>query len=248
MIQNVLKSILLIFFFSFSYFQTEGQVKKNIIAGFETIMDEVSPPTRNLYSSRSPSVRPSFYGDLQPLTLLHSDPRLNVQYFKPNKSIWIQGIPADLSTERNSSIESQAFSYLKACKKYLQIDNPESNFEIIESYEDHLGINHIRLQQTYKDVKVYGAELKLHGQDKISNLNGNTVLVAGDINPTPTLTDVDALAYIIEDLPFYDAEFNDLMKIFKAERSTSQLVIFPVDSGLKLCYHISIYLYTLHFV
>jgi len=91
-----------------------------------------------------------------------------------------------LSAASNGKINmtNATLNYLKELKPLLQVQNPEQEFDITNIEQDALNHTHIRLQQTFKGVPVYGGEMILHGSDaELNTLNGHHF-------KTPTLTDV----------------------------------------------------------
>jgi Zn-dependent metalloprotease len=94
--------------------------------------------------------------------------------------IWIEGSVGNLS----QPIEKQAFAYLETVQELLLLKQAAAEFQLVQTETDHLGQTHLRLQQIYKNVKVYGGEIWLHAR------NGQIDLFNGKYFPTPELTDV----------------------------------------------------------
>ena len=102
----------------------------------------------------------------------------------------IEGIPTNLKTNstrngRMSAVAAAAYNYLEAVKPFLKLANPDDELNIIKSEEDEIQTTHVRMQQMYKGVPVYGGEMILHQKsaEAVSLLNGH-------IYPTPILEDV----------------------------------------------------------
>lgn len=96
--------------------------------------------------------------------------------------IYIEGKIGGVKDEKGW--EGQSFAYLAAIKEFLKLQNPANEFMITKIETDNLGQTHIHLQQIYKNIKVYGGEVILHGKD------GEIELFTGRYYPTPLLTDV----------------------------------------------------------
>jgi bacillolysin len=102
----------------------------------------------------------------------------------------IEGIPSNLKkvSSRNGRMNATAaaaYNYLEAVKPYLKLANPDDELNIIKTETDEIETTHLRMQQTYKGVTVYGGEMILHQKtdEDVSLLNGH-------FYPTPSLDDV----------------------------------------------------------
>jgi len=92
----------------------------------------------------------------------------NLQIFRDPKTdqpIWIKGVPTNLdrsSYNSNSSTKGKVFAYLNAVQELIKIDQPADEFSITNSQTDAKGHQHIRLEQSFEGIKVYGSEIALH--------------------------------------------------------------------------------------
>lgn len=100
------------------------------------------------------------------------------------------GLPVFISGEvslpalelRGQPAEVQpAYAYLEALKKELRIETPVEEFEVLRVDADQLGYQHVRLQQVYQGVKVYGSELIVHTRQ------GQPFVLNGRHYPTPVI-------------------------------------------------------------
>lgn len=83
------------------------------------------------------------------------------------------------ATLRSASAEDHAYAYLEHMRTTLNIDNPREEFRVADRYQDDLGQEHIRLQQYWQGVAVWGSEVLLHRR------NGRIDLFQGRYQPTP---------------------------------------------------------------
>ena len=79
----------------------------------------------------------------------------------------IEGIPTNLKKNssrsgRMSAIAAAAYNYLEAVKPFLKLSNPDVELNIIKTETDEIETTHLRMQQTYMGVPVYGGEMILH--------------------------------------------------------------------------------------
>ena len=82
------------------------------------------------------------------------------------------------------AMTAAALDYVQQLKPLLKLDQPADELKVQTVEEDELKQTHIRLQQQYKGLEVYGGELILHAQNnQFTTLNGRHF-------KTPTLTSV----------------------------------------------------------
>ncbi len=153
----------------------------------------------------------------------------------------IQGVlPASKKVE-NASIEMQSFSYLNEIKDMMHINNPDEEFEIKNQQSDENGNTHIRFQQMYKGVKVWGSEIILHQQKgEIALMNGRYFATKTlDINPT--LTDNSAQEVVKNTLGSSFQNISDDKKfMIGGEQIRTEMVIYYPENEKTpvLTYHI----------
>lgn len=92
-------------------------------------------------------------------------------------------IAGNFAADASRSTTEQAGEYFSAVEKMLRLDDPEEELSLENTIEDG-EFTHLRFQQKYRGVKVYGAEAMLHKK-------GNEFyLFNGRYFPTPTLADI----------------------------------------------------------
>ena len=85
-----------------------------------------------------------------------------------------------------AAMTAAATEYLEILKPLLKLRNPAQELDVTTIEEDELKHTHVRLQQHFKDLPVYGGELILHAQNnQFTTLNGYHF-------KTPELTDLTA--------------------------------------------------------
>lgn len=153
-----------------------------------------------------------------------------LQVIKDQKTglpIQIEGKIADL----NGPLDKQAFAYLAAVADILQIQQPQEEFEIAKMETDELGQTHLRLQQIYKKVKMYGGEIMLHSK------NGQIVGLNGRYYPTPEITNVNPT---VSQTTAVERAVQDVSKItrFKSLSAPEQKLINGKQvSAVLIIYH-----------
>lgn len=145
--------------------------------------------------------------------------------------IYVEGKIDGVSAEK--SWEGQSYAYLEAIQSALKIQNPVNEFIITDIASDAIGQTHIRLQQVYKNIPVFGGNIILHGKDnEIELLNGRYY-------PTPTLPDVQpkitveiATERALQNLrktTRIEVINPDLQRIVKIKTIQSELVIYHLN-------------------
>lgn len=163
--------------------------------------------------------------------------------------IFIRGnfSPAPLVQSRSSQVENIAFSFLEDKKSLLRLDEPEGSFQVIRQHTDDLGMTHLKLQQRYRGLPVYGAEVVLHLQDEtVQVFNGRYVAPPRLQDLSPRLHAEEAVHIALQDL----ATFTQVREIspYLATRgmqrvSHQELVVFCTDAtgrDARLAYHLQI--------
>ncbi len=164
----------------------------------------------------------------------------------------IQGNLSDASV-RELPLSNRAVQYLDAVKNAMQVKNPSEEFEIKSIETDELGQSHVRMQQKFGNVPVWGSEIILHEQGgKVSLLNGAYFPTPSVSSLEPTVSKKNAEINVQADLSL-KTNFKLLSEASKkqigGEQLRSELVIFHVREkldGEKLAWHVTAYPNVLH--
>ncbi len=165
--------------------------------------------------------------------------------------IWIYGKLANAPQQRNASIESRAINYLEAIKASLQIENPAEEFFIQKQTTDHLGQQHIRLQQQFQGIKIYNSEIIAHTKDDdIYLVNGRHYPTPQLENVTPSIDLPNAKQIARDDVGTFKTLSFEEKKYVAGEQFESELVIYFPEQNMstdqlatmqpKLAYHLTI--------
>jgi Zn-dependent metalloprotease len=151
------------------------------------------------------------------------------------------------SRSQESTLEA-CYSYLTEIKKAMRISDPKNEFVAFDNWNDELEMQHIKMQQQYEGIEVYGGQIILHGsKGAINKVNGTYF-------PTPSLNDLipsvqseDALETVIQNLKtitVYKEIEESEFSFVSHSTPISKLVIYHKDRNLndeKLVWHISIH-------
>jgi Zn-dependent metalloprotease len=140
----------------------------------------------------------------------------------------------------------EAFTFLKEVKRQMHITDPDAEFVVTRIETDDLNMTHVRLQQQFHSVAIYGAEVILHGSNGyLDYLNGNYVAtpeLGSTIPSQPAAAAFKAMKEHIVKLTTVE-ELTALQKqILQYESVSVQVVILPITQGnttvCKLAYRI----------
>ena len=176
---------------------------------------------------------------------LTSSPILGNALFSQNTSWKIgatgkNGLPSivHLNDPKGATSRSKqsAFDYLNTIKAPIQIEEPEQEFRILEEKVDQSGQQHIKLQQTFKGLKVHGGEVWIHestnqGLDLFTGKNFPTPIIA---NIQPTIDQKAALEIALQDVSDYtkvDTDNSVQHPFYQGQEEEAELVIYhPADN------------------
>ena len=152
---------------------------------------KVSPqPIQPFSTAKKASSVPQ--SQFQPLQANFSSLKLDRQVFSNpgfnanGRLVFVEGqLPSTAKSVGKALTEKEECAeYLTALQQVLGISNPSSEFEIVKSDYDEIGMQHIKLVQKFMGIPVYGGEIYLHKR------NGNIDLFNGNSYPTPTINSV----------------------------------------------------------
>ena len=112
------------------------------------------------------------------------------------------GLPSFIQSTRiavsgRSGLQSDArvasFSYLEELKETLRIKNPQEDFAIRSLHTDASNRTHVRMEQLYRGVPVYGSEVMVHLGREEDSFNGQYRIIREDLEVTPSLSGADAI-------------------------------------------------------
>lgn len=162
--------------------------------------------------------------------------------------IMIKGRPAPDQMRSGNSIPAQCFDYLGAIKDQIQIDQPAEEFAIQRQETDELGQTHVRLQQMYLGIPVYGAEVVLHAHNgNIDLFNGRYYPSSKLANLAPAISETAATQTVTQDVatkgPFHILNEWD-QQLLGSPQFLSELVIYHPERNKnieKLSWHITVF-------
>ncbi len=123
-----------------------------------------------------------------------------------NKLIIDDGSPIFFERENShlkslhSSNEDYFYSFFESAKSTTKIYHPKDELQITKSTTDELGMTHIKAQQYFKGVKVYGAEMYLHKGTTTDLFTGRISMIDPALGTSPGITKITAINKVFDDL------------------------------------------------
>jgi len=158
-----------------------------------------------------------------------------------------EGTEATKKSAKSESVETVGMNYLMDIKGLLRINDPSSEFQNSSKKVDDLGQTHIKMQQVYKGVKVYGSEVVVH-----LNKNKQVQAFNGRNKPTPQLESVtpkisfqNALSNIESDLgkvlPKATSAKSGFHSLLTPSIPEEELIIYSINGQDVLTRHITVF-------
>ena len=129
----------------------------------------------------------------------------------------------------NKDLPSAAAAYLEAVAPVMQIATPADEFVPSHRWKDPRGKEHLRMQQRYQDIEVYGSEIVVHADDghAVQGLNGRYMSTPQRLTTSPTVTEQQAIAQATSHLAGQEALTPEQQHLLDYEGPKAKLVILP---------------------
>jgi len=169
-----------------------------------------------------------------------------------SKTLFIHApMPASKNIDLNdaASVRSAAFDLLNSIHDQLGIGDANQSFSPVFQQQDAIGMSHVKMQQLYQGVPVFGAETFVHlkaGQD--GTVNGKCIpeTQLSNINTNPSFDAINAQAVAISFLK-KETTWTDLsadaQKILHYTAPEKELIIFQDfhdQNKISLAWHFTI--------
>lgn len=144
---------------------------------------------------------------------------------------------------KNMSPEEMAVLYVEEARPLMKIQSDEIGFQPVSVERDELGMIHVRLQQTYRNIPVYGAEIAVHGTEEgFDFLNGRYIASAEVQAIEPSIAMEKATSIIRADIPGWQEISADQRLFIPGKQEKTELVLLKKESGaFYLVYHATVY-------
>jgi Zn-dependent metalloprotease len=181
----------------------------------DVLMDVQHKINKFLY--RKQSAAPVFRSTKSALVALKRDDLQQYRSHHDNALLLVEGENLNAGIENSKSPADRMRAFIDRAKLHWNLKREDDRLYPYESRTDKMGMTHVRLQQLYANLPVYGHELYLHidKQNHLRCINGRVKPIDHRIDVNPALTAEEAkkrtAAFLKTDL----------------EESSSQLLIYP---------------------
>ena len=130
-------------------------------------------------------------------TEIRRDPRLGTITFlkAPNLSERLEHNTNFAQLQASNQFGDIARAFIEAYRAEFRLTHPANELQVKSVKTDDLGLTHVRLQQTFHDVPVWAAELRVHlnADTQVYLVQGRYIPTPHNLSTEPSLTDQAAL-------------------------------------------------------
>lgn len=178
----------------------KNQVKKNLGATAPSFtFKTISNIQRGKSSLISPNKSFTISSTLQQPALQVNDSIRNLVVVS-GKPIYFEKAKNRIKIQKIESTEDKFYSFFNSTLQNTKLNNPKEELQITQSTTDNLGIIHVKAQQYYKGVKIYGAESYLHIGTQKDIFTGKIYSTDSIASIIPKITKETALTSATNDL------------------------------------------------
>lgn len=136
----------------------------------------------------------------------------------------IESISGRFAAPSAATRVGRAQAFISAESEYFKMEHPEKELQLLTEKTDELGLTHLRFQQVYEGLRVWGCQTIVHFEDD------NTIyLVGGQTIPTPRLS-TDAAISAADAAQRAVASLEDQLNYSDLETEV-ELVIYPGEGN-----------------
>ncbi|MEQ9441739.1 MAG: M4 family metallopeptidase [Cyclobacteriaceae bacterium] len=141
-------------------------------------------------------------------------------------------VPAGQQARIDVDLPSATNTYLDAVAPLMQIATPSEEFIARQQWKDTQGQAHIRLQQQYRGIDIYGSEIIVHASQNhiVQGLNGRYMPTPQSLNTSPSIQQPQAIQGALSQLQQLGEvkTFNAAQrKLLNYDGPTAKLAILP---------------------
>ncbi len=142
-------------------------------------------------------------------------------------------ISGRFGTSQARAIETKAYDFVSERRSLFQLRFPDKELELIGQTTDSLGLTHLRFQQCYNGVNVWGCQLIVHFE------KGDMIyLVGGQTIPTPSISTIPDISQVNAS----EIAIASLSSLYRPGdlKAESELVVFPNDGDPRLAWLVTL--------
>lgn len=166
---------------------------------------------------------PNHAGLPEGTTIERADPTRTVTLLKgPHLSRALAQADAWVEMQAAGRFSEAAVCFIACHRGMFRLDNPRAELESVTASTDTLGMHHVRLQQVFDGIPVWGGEISVHFDAK-----GEIYLVQGHYIPTPKGVDLAHRITASRAIALAGQELNH--PAFRSANCTAVPVIYAAD-------------------
>jgi bacillolysin len=152
----------------------------------------------------------------------------------------------DFTKSARKTMQVMSLDFLAEVKGQLKIQDPAQELEMTEMTTDELGMTHIRIQQKYNNIEVYGSEIMLHSKgEQIDLLNGRSYPSPQLKSLNPSISEDNAINLALKDVAQHAIVQKSGItgKLLQRQADKAQLIIYHLKENAdneRLSYHVTI--------
>ncbi|HLO46554.1 MAG TPA: M4 family metallopeptidase [Leadbetterella sp.] len=147
----------------------------------------------------------------------------------------------DLKNARKNSSDMSK-SFLNSVKNELKISNPSDEFRLVADETDDLGLRHLKLEQTFKNIPIYGGEAVVHtNRDGVAEFLMGKIFPSPNLNTTANISPTAAIELSLKDLgkSTIVQKTGKVNQFLSLEPDMAELIILNEKGKSYLAYHIT---------
>lgn len=133
------------------------------------------------------------------------------------------------------STQMLATDFLGEVKSALKINDSDQELEMIDMQTDEVGMTHIKIQQKYKNLPVYGGEIWLHTKgEKINILNGRNFPTPKLSSTNPSISEGNAIEFAMKDVAKKSVvQRAGIAGLMVKQQNTAELIVYHKDEKFE---------------
>jgi Zn-dependent metalloprotease len=136
-------------------------------------------------------------------------------------------VSGNFTTARGASRLEKAYDFIGKRQQTFKMARPQEELNLLFEKTDNLGRTHLRFQQLYKNLTVWGCQTIVHfDKDEAIYLVGGQTIATPNLNTVPTITESEAAESAL-------AEVGNRVDTPDLE-AKSELVVYPFENETKL--------------
>ena len=127
-----------------------------------------------------------------------------------------------------------AYAFLESRKAILKVKNPKKEFKIVSEKIDDLGLKHIKFQQVYREIPIWGKEASVHldEDNRVYMYQGNAVPTIEKLKDQPLVSEKEAVEF---------AKQHAFKENMRHEVNGSMLYIYMLEGSVpRLSYKVTL--------